>query len=140
MTNIYTQNAAGAFWKPQSFQIISPGFDGLYGNREALLTLPRRTATLVGTREVERDNITNFSTRNAGPVIVCPPRLLCDYMETILRATDQAHRTGKMGMRRYQAQNQPAAKPRRLAAWVYAHRTARGDGDYRVPDRDDGDA
>ncbi len=67
MTNIYTQNSsATAFWKPQSYQIISPGFDGTYG-LGGIYDTDKADATLIGTREAERDNITNFSSGMLAP-------------------------------------------------------------------------
>lgn len=58
MTSAYMQSADSA-WKPNSFQIISPGVDGRYG--EGGLYVPDRAESiLTGTRSVERDNVTNF--------------------------------------------------------------------------------
>lgn len=54
----YTQTG-GSYWNPKSFQLISPGFDHLYGTGGAFVA---ETANddLTGTRADERDNITNF--------------------------------------------------------------------------------
>ena len=58
-------------WKPSSFQIISPGFDGFYGvggvyKPDGTIKLPSRVQTsgndvVASNRNDERDNITNFS-------------------------------------------------------------------------------
>jgi len=61
-------------WKPSSFQLISPGFDGLYGvggvyKPDGTIKLPQRVKSLpvngvdvlATNRNDERDNITNFS-------------------------------------------------------------------------------
>ena len=60
--------ATAPFWKPNSYQIISPGYDRQYGyggayvgtgtDRVPVPATPPPTAAL---RAVETDNITNFS-------------------------------------------------------------------------------
>jgi prepilin-type N-terminal cleavage/methylation domain-containing protein len=53
-------------WNPNSFQIISPGFDQQYGTGwEYEQGDPK--GLLVGTRSTERDNITNFSSGPLAP-------------------------------------------------------------------------
>lgn len=52
-------SATSRGWNTKTFQIISPGFDGLYGVGGAFD--PETAATVLsGDREGERDNITNF--------------------------------------------------------------------------------
>lgn len=46
-------------WNVKSFQIISPGFDALYGTGGEF-DPEKADSLLIGTREDERDNITNF--------------------------------------------------------------------------------
>jgi hypothetical protein len=62
----YTQgsSASAPSWKPKSFQIISPGFDGAYGTGGEY---NEKTADslFTGARSEEHDNITNFS---SGPL------------------------------------------------------------------------
>lgn len=58
--------ADGAYWKPNSFQIVSPGFDGEYGLGGAYLPDASVKFPLVdpgdaAERNQERDNITNFT-------------------------------------------------------------------------------
>ncbi len=60
MSDIYTQRSTGDSWKPHSYQIISPGFDKEYGPGGVYDPLTA-DADLVGPREAERDNITNFA-------------------------------------------------------------------------------
>lgn len=56
----YLQNAtSGPAWKDRTYQIISPGFDGLYG-QGGLWNENSADTDLVGNRDAERDNITNF--------------------------------------------------------------------------------
>ncbi len=55
MTDFYKESATKG-WKAQSFQIISPGFNGLYG-AGGIFDPETADATL---SEAERDNITNF--------------------------------------------------------------------------------
>lgn len=54
----YTQTGGGA-WKPKTFQIISPGFNQSYGPG-GTFNADTASADLAGSREDERDNITNF--------------------------------------------------------------------------------
>ena len=60
--NVYT-TTGGVHYKPHTFQIISPGYDGEYGeggayDPEAINPLP---AAIGVSRFVERDNVTNFT-------------------------------------------------------------------------------
>jgi prepilin-type N-terminal cleavage/methylation domain-containing protein len=55
--NAYKQ-AGGGFWKPQSYQIVSPGFDGVFGDGTTSSTSPD---------DADNDNITNFSTGMLNP-------------------------------------------------------------------------
>jgi prepilin-type N-terminal cleavage/methylation domain-containing protein len=55
--NAYKQ-AGGGFWKPQSYQIVSPGFDGSFGDGTTSSTSPD---------DPDNDNITNFSTGMLAP-------------------------------------------------------------------------
>lgn len=48
-------------WKPDSYQIISPGRDGEYGIGGVYNPDVDGVGDLTGSRETERDNITNFS-------------------------------------------------------------------------------
>ncbi len=69
--SFYMQSANTA-WKPKSFQIISPGFDNAYTNLTSfpspcpnpgtggIYDTSTADADLVGSRNAERDNITNF--------------------------------------------------------------------------------
>lgn len=59
MPSFYMQSGSTA-WKNQSFQIISPGFNGEFGEGGPYDPATADTV-LAGTREAERDNITNFS-------------------------------------------------------------------------------
>ena len=58
MTAIYTDGGGKAF-KPKSYQIISPGFDGDYG-QGGQYDPDNAGGVLTGARDAERDNITNF--------------------------------------------------------------------------------
>ena len=49
----------GSPWNQKSFQIISPGFDTAYGVG-GVFDPDTVNTVLLGTRDVERDNITNF--------------------------------------------------------------------------------
>lgn len=61
MQNIYTQGTgSNSFWNPQTFQIVSPGPDSIYGPG-GLYEPKSADVDLIGNREAERDNITNFS-------------------------------------------------------------------------------
>lgn len=61
MTSLYTQTTtATSYWNRESYQIISPGFDADYGPG-GVYDPERAENTLAGTREAERDNITNFA-------------------------------------------------------------------------------
>jgi general secretion pathway protein G len=51
------------YYKPQTYQIISPGADGLYTGSPAPAAFtydPDNQSALAGNREAEKDNITNF--------------------------------------------------------------------------------
>lgn len=56
----------GPAWNSSSFQIISPGADGAYGNGGEYETANGATL-LVGPRGSERDNVTNFSSGVLAP-------------------------------------------------------------------------
>ncbi len=62
MTDVYrqTHNANSPAWNSKTYQIISPGFDATYGEG-GHFGEDDADADLSGTREGERDNITNFS-------------------------------------------------------------------------------
>ncbi|MGE3316960.1 MAG: type II secretion system protein [Planctomycetaceae bacterium] len=62
-TSIYLQSSTSP-WNQQSFQIISPGADGLYGTG-GIYNSDSSSDDLVGPREAERDNLTNFA---SGPL------------------------------------------------------------------------
>ena len=67
MTNIYTQGSSTtSFFKPKTFQIISPGFDGEHGTGGPYDPASPDT-TLTGSRDNERDNITNFASGVLAP-------------------------------------------------------------------------
>ncbi len=53
-------------WNPNSYQIISPGADTLYGTGGEYESGDSK-GLLIGTRSGERDNITNFSTGTLAP-------------------------------------------------------------------------
>lgn len=61
MTDVYREGSAATAkgWKLKSFQIISPGADGAYGVGGEF-DLETADTMLLGPREPERDNITNF--------------------------------------------------------------------------------
>lgn len=59
MTSAYRISATGKFYKPQSFQLISPGVDGELGTGGAFD--PNQKENGLDTRRNEWDNITNFS-------------------------------------------------------------------------------
>jgi len=66
MTNgPYTQTG-GTRWNPKSFQLISPGFDHLYGPGGSFVAETAKD-DLVNTRADERDNITNFHSSSLAP-------------------------------------------------------------------------
>lgn len=79
MANIYTQTATStSYWNREAYHIISPGFDGVsigfdttypYGPYGPGGQFDSDTAanTLIGPREVERDNITNFGSGALAP-------------------------------------------------------------------------
>jgi prepilin-type N-terminal cleavage/methylation domain-containing protein len=56
----YTQKGGTAYWKPQSYQIICSGADTRFGTGGEY-DPDNADADLAGTREDERDNITNFA-------------------------------------------------------------------------------
>lgn len=68
LTDIYRQGPPPnpPAWKAQSFQIISPGFDGEYG-QGGLFNPDTATNDLVGNRSAERDNMTNFHSGMLSP-------------------------------------------------------------------------
>ncbi|MAT15704.1 MAG: hypothetical protein CMJ46_10610 [Planctomyces sp.] len=67
MTNVYTQGSStDNFWKSQTFQLISAGPDGRYGEGGAF-NPDTADDTLVGARVDERDNITNFHQGKLAP-------------------------------------------------------------------------
>ncbi|QDU81810.1 hypothetical protein Pla110_35600 [Polystyrenella longa] len=67
MTKAYSQNVAeDVFWKGQTFQLISAGADGIYGQGGVFDSNSAGTA-LSGAREGERDNITNFHQGRLAP-------------------------------------------------------------------------
>jgi prepilin-type N-terminal cleavage/methylation domain-containing protein len=64
--NGFTTATPSPPWNPNTFQIISPGGDQQYGLGGEYETATANTL-LVGTRAVERDNITNFSSGTLAP-------------------------------------------------------------------------
>lgn len=71
MAEVYLQTAAGAPWNPKTFQLISAGFDGSdvanpYG-AGGLYNPDTADGDLSGSRNVERDNITNFESGMLAP-------------------------------------------------------------------------
>lgn len=56
----YNQGTPSTPWKPDGFQIISPGRDHVYGPG-GRYTLENGGAWLVGPRDAERDNMTSFA-------------------------------------------------------------------------------
>ncbi|MCC7418713.1 MAG: prepilin-type N-terminal cleavage/methylation domain-containing protein [Planctomycetaceae bacterium] len=60
-TSAYQSSASGTYWNKNTFQIISPGFDHQFGVG-GLWNEATADTDLVGTRSVERDNLTNFHT------------------------------------------------------------------------------
>jgi prepilin-type N-terminal cleavage/methylation domain-containing protein len=68
LTDVYRQGAgtSSPTWNPNSYQIISPGFDQLYGIGGEYEQGDSK-GLLVGNRSGERDNITNFSSGVLAP-------------------------------------------------------------------------
>lgn len=65
-TDVYRQANSGSYWKNKTFQIISPGSDHEFGIG-GIWTEATADADLVGTRSIERDNITNFGNSTLAP-------------------------------------------------------------------------
>lgn len=66
MTDVYRVTAGGQAYNPKGVQIISPGFDQQYGTG-GVFDPGTASETFVDTRQVERDNITNFHTGLLAP-------------------------------------------------------------------------
>ncbi|HEV7999969.1 MAG TPA: hypothetical protein VGP63_08825, partial [Planctomycetaceae bacterium] len=68
LTDVYRQGAGTSSppWNPNSYQIISPGFDQAYGLGGEYEQGDSK-GLLIGNRSAERDNITNFSSGVLAP-------------------------------------------------------------------------
>jgi len=65
LVDVYLQGGTSP-WNPRTFQIISPGGDAAYGSG-GVFNPDTASADLVGARDPERDNITNFHNGRLAP-------------------------------------------------------------------------